>query len=119
MSSPNYGFSPWRRRASSLSTQTQPTDDAQPTPINRPNRNALPPNSDSLRQLSSSTGQREPIRSFIHGSVRDDLGKSSPPPVALPHSRRKRILTRTPASSLQHPSTAPNTSVTSVRTRQS
>ncbi|EGY22936.1 hypothetical protein VD0002_g5647 [Verticillium dahliae] len=73
MSSPNYGFSPWRRRASSLSTQTQPTDDAQPTPINRPNRNALPPNSDSLRQLSSSTGQREPIRSFIHGSVRDDL----------------------------------------------
>ncbi|EEY18724.1 sulfate transporter family protein [Verticillium alfalfae VaMs.102] len=73
MSSPNYGFSPWRRRASSLSTQTQPTDDAQPTPINRPNRNSLPPHSDSLRQLSSSTGQREPIRSFIHGSVRDDL----------------------------------------------
>ncbi|CRK13064.1 hypothetical protein BN1723_009918, partial [Verticillium longisporum] len=73
MSSPNYGFSPWRRRASSLSTQTQPTDDAQPTPINRPNRNSLPPNSDSLRQLSSSTGQREPIRSFIHGSVRDDV----------------------------------------------
>ncbi|CRK28950.1 hypothetical protein BN1708_015412 [Verticillium longisporum] len=73
MSSPNYGFSPWRRRASSLSTQTQPTDDAQPTPINRPNRNSLPPNSDSLRQLSSSTGQREPIRSFIHGSVRGDL----------------------------------------------
>ncbi|KAG7151546.1 DNA replication complex GINS protein PSF1 like [Verticillium longisporum] len=56
-----------------LQFPTQPTDDAQPTPINRPNRNSLPPNSDSLRQLSSSTGQREPIRSFIHGSVRGDL----------------------------------------------
>ncbi|KAM0332260.1 hypothetical protein ACHAQA_002536 [Verticillium albo-atrum] len=49
------------------------SDDAQPTPIHRPNRNSLPPTSDSSRQLSSSIGQREPIRSFIHGSVRDDL----------------------------------------------
>ncbi|KAH7375982.1 sulfate transporter family protein [Plectosphaerella cucumerina] len=81
MSSPNFAFNPWRRRASSLtshpSSPAQDAEDAQPTPINGSVRHSLPPLGDtassSSRLLSSSIGQREPIRSFIHGPNRDHL----------------------------------------------
>ncbi|KAH7016079.1 sulfate transporter family protein [Microdochium trichocladiopsis] len=77
MSSPNFGFCPWRRRASSLnshpSSRTQGGEEGQPTPINGSARHSLPGFSDSSRILSSSTGQREPIRSFIHGPNRHHL----------------------------------------------
>ncbi|KAF7546747.1 hypothetical protein G7046_g9210 [Stylonectria norvegica] len=75
MSSP-VGFSPWRRRALSLSSQRE-QQQAQQTQ----GADAMSPSGSSniaiasLRQLSSSIssapGHREPIRSFIHGSVRD------------------------------------------------
>ncbi|GJC80127.1 uncharacterized protein ColLi_02965 [Colletotrichum liriopes] len=74
MSSPNFGFSPWRRRAASLSSQR--TGD-----INNPENPLLSPGRTSQmadpRTLSSSvsSNHREPIRSFIHGNVRDHLGK--------------------------------------------
>lgn len=55
----------------------QDGDGAEPTPINDSVRHSHPGFSDSTRQLSSSIGQREPIRSFIHGPNRDYLGKPS------------------------------------------
>lgn len=51
----------------------QDGDGAEPTPINDSVRHSHPGFSDSTRQLSSSIGQREPIRSFIHGPNRDYL----------------------------------------------
>lgn len=59
---------------SHLSPQ-QDGDSAEPTPINGSARHSHPGFGDPARLLSSSTGQREPIRSFIHGPNRDHLGK--------------------------------------------
>ncbi|CAM1506778.1 Fc.00g064190.m01.CDS01 [Cosmosporella sp. VM-42] len=74
MSSP-VGFSPWRRRAMSLSSQ-QEGQQAQAAEPSSPSHLFQQPIA-SLRQLSSSISSapahREPIRSFIHshGSARD------------------------------------------------
>ncbi|PNY29325.1 Uncharacterized protein TCAP_00758 [Tolypocladium capitatum] len=67
MSSSILGFSPWRRRASSLSShREQPPSDG---------TESL--NHSSQQQLSSSVGSqkgfREPIRSYIHASMREQL----------------------------------------------
>ncbi|OAA49267.1 sulfate transporter family protein [Metarhizium rileyi] len=66
-------FSPWRNRSSSLSSQPACQqalqDDASEAVNSRPD--------DSAQQLSSSVGSpkayREPIRSYIHASVREQL----------------------------------------------
>lgn len=70
------GVSPWRKRAYSLQSQ----QDDLPRDVGEA---SSPPSTSVLpmafpRQLSSSvssaTGHREPIRSFIHGSIRDHFG---------------------------------------------
>ncbi|KAL0938831.1 uncharacterized protein CTRU02_205441 [Colletotrichum truncatum] len=73
MSSPNLGFSPWRRRASSLSSQRVGENNPE-NPLLSPGRASHSGGADT-RVLSSSvsSGHREPIRSFIHGTVRDHL----------------------------------------------
>ncbi|KAI5923254.1 cyclic nucleotide-binding domain-containing protein [Camillea tinctor] len=68
MSSPSFGFSPWRRRSPSLSSQTG-ADDI-PVPGMSPSLNSRYAPADS-RLLASSIGSREPTRSFIPGSVQD------------------------------------------------
>lgn len=80
MSSPNFaGFSPWRRRAASLSSQRSQRNSAEINPENpllSPGRNSQnAPDSRTLLSSSVSSSHREPIRSFIHGNVRDHLGK--------------------------------------------
>ncbi|TQN66966.1 hypothetical protein CSHISOI_05467, partial [Colletotrichum shisoi] len=74
MASPNLGFSPWRRRAASLSSQRTGENNNPENPLLSPGRNSQMAD---LRILSSSvsSSHREPIRSFIHGNVRDHLGK--------------------------------------------
>jgi hypothetical protein len=80
MSSPvGYGFSAWRpRRAPSVNSQDV-QDEVQATPgthIASPPRSTPFVGGDArlLSSSLSSTSHREPIRSFIHGSVRDHLG---------------------------------------------
>lgn len=108
MSSPVFGFSPWRRRrSSSILSQPQQQitspgqnqgqqplsqDDISITPLslsrsaqssgaNNNNSNHNNNNNDGPSTVSisvSPVGHREPTRSFIHGSVRDKLRKQSP-----------------------------------------
>ncbi|KAK3900938.1 sulfate transporter family-domain-containing protein [Staphylotrichum tortipilum] len=76
MSSPVFGYSSWgRHRSSSISSQTSHHDDQQPAA-------SSPPNQDARHLLSSSVGSvthREPLRSFIHSSVRGHLGTTPRP----------------------------------------
>jgi hypothetical protein len=78
MSSP-LNFTPWRRRALSTASQ-QDNEQAQ---LQRDEPSTSPPHGRSPNvpiaaprpsSISSAAGHREPIRSFIHGSVRDSLG---------------------------------------------
>lgn len=74
MSSPNFGFSPWRRRAASLSSQR--TGETNPeNPLLSPGRNSQTGPDPRALSSSMSSSHREPIRSFIHGTVRDHLGE--------------------------------------------
>ncbi|KAF7545542.1 hypothetical protein G7Z17_g9097 [Cylindrodendrum hubeiense] len=77
MSSP-LGFTPWRRRALSSTSQCDPPlqsglpgGDACSSPSHGSHQTSIPPARPT--SISSVPGHREPIRSFIHGSVRDDL----------------------------------------------
>ncbi|KAJ9157895.1 Sulfate transporter family protein [Pleurostoma richardsiae] len=73
MASPSAGFSPWRRRASSLHSQANQDDtlSGAPSPLRTAPQNVTDPK--LLSSSLSSANHREPIRSFIHGSVRDNL----------------------------------------------
>lgn len=76
MSLPNSGFASWRARSPSSVSQ-DPRADAQPIPdaAVSPSLAAQSVIASDARLLSSSVGStahREPIRSFIHGSVRDN-----------------------------------------------
>ncbi|ROT37369.1 sulfate transporter family protein [Sodiomyces alkalinus F11] len=76
MSSPNFGFTPWRRRASSLTLQSHGREDVGPSPTGSPAHSVHPTTADGSRPLPTfaTSVPREPIRSFIHSSLRDDLG---------------------------------------------
>ncbi|WQF77740.1 Putative cyclic nucleotide-binding domain, STAS domain, SLC26A/SulP transporter [Colletotrichum destructivum] len=74
MASPNLGFSPWRRRAASLSSQRTAENNNPENPLLSPGRNSQMADPRILSS-SVSSSHREPIRSFIHGNVRDHLGK--------------------------------------------
>ncbi|KAI0135446.1 sulfate transporter family protein [Daldinia grandis] len=73
MAAPSFGFSSWRRRSSSVTSQPDPVD--VPGQLLTPNQGSrLAPG--DLRQLSSSLNShsyREPTRSFVPGSLRDHL----------------------------------------------
>ncbi|KAI1481675.1 sulfate transporter family protein [Daldinia eschscholtzii] len=73
MATPSFGFTSWRRRSSSVTSQPDPVD--VPGQILNPNQGSrLVPG--DLRQLSSSLNShnyREPTRSFVPGSLRDHL----------------------------------------------
>ncbi|KAK3329426.1 sulfate transporter family-domain-containing protein [Apodospora peruviana] len=78
MSSPVFGFSSWRRRPSVQSQRTTQEDaqvNATTTPLSR-TRSGQSQNSDNdgipIAAPVSPVGHREPLRSFIHGSVRDE-----------------------------------------------
>lgn len=75
MASSGIGFPSWRRRASSLDTRRE--DDSNESAIASSPAAASEMPAASARRLSSSftsaPTHREPIRSFIHGSVRDQL----------------------------------------------
>ncbi|CAG9970876.1 unnamed protein product [Clonostachys byssicola] len=78
MSSPMTSFSPWRaRRASSASTATDPNHHHQPfdtsSAINAPSDGPVASSFRLSSSIGSGPGQREPVRSFIHGSVRENL----------------------------------------------
>ena len=73
MSSPPFGFSPWRRRTQSADSLSSQEDGQRrgSSPSGLSQQQGGEP-----RQISSSfstTAHREPIRSFIHGSFRDNL----------------------------------------------
>ncbi|KAI2784724.1 sulfate transporter family protein [Daldinia loculata] len=73
MAAPSFGFSPWRRRSSSVTSQPDPVD--VPGQMPTPDQGSRLGRGD-LRQLSSSLNShsyREPSRSFVPGSVRDHL----------------------------------------------
>ncbi|KAI0383907.1 sulfate transporter family protein [Hypomontagnella monticulosa] len=73
MAASSFGFSSWRRRSSSVTSQSDPVD--VPGEIVTPNQISRLAPSDS-RLLSSSLNSysyREPTRSFVPGSVRDHL----------------------------------------------
>ncbi|KAK1600594.1 cyclic nucleotide-binding domain-containing protein [Colletotrichum navitas] len=72
MSSPNFGFSPWRRRAASLSSQRTGDTSNPENPLLSPGRTSQMADSRILSS-SVSSSHREPIRSFIHGNVRGHL----------------------------------------------
>ncbi|KAI1661341.1 sulfate transporter family protein [Daldinia decipiens] len=73
MAAPSFGFSSWRRRSSSVTSQPDAVD--VPGQMPTPNQGSrLGPG--DLRQLSSSLNShsyREPTRSFVPGSLRDHL----------------------------------------------
>ncbi|POR39526.1 Uncharacterized protein TPAR_00271 [Tolypocladium paradoxum] len=77
MSSSILGFSPWRRRASSLSSHPDQQLSDSTESLSHLYGSALPIAASSQQQLSSSVGSpkgfREPIRSYIHASVREQL----------------------------------------------
>jgi sulfate permease, SulP family len=80
MSSPGLGFSSWRRkRSSSLTEQAIASEDeSQAAHIISPPRSVRHAGGADARQLSSSFSSqghshREPIRSYIHGSTRENL----------------------------------------------
>ncbi|ODA81771.1 hypothetical protein RJ55_00275 [Drechmeria coniospora] len=74
MSNSIRSFSPWRRRASSLSVGSHRTQNDSTNSLHLPTESLPIPSS---RPLSSSVGSpkgsREPIRSYIHASVREQL----------------------------------------------
>ncbi|KAI0141048.1 sulfate transporter family protein [Hypoxylon sp. NC0597] len=73
MAASSFGFSSWRRRSSSVTSQPDPVD--VPGQIINPNQSSRLTTGD-LRPLSSSLNShnyREPTRSFVPGSVRDHL----------------------------------------------
>ncbi|KAI1415951.1 sulfate transporter family protein [Hypoxylon sp. FL1857] len=73
MAASSFGFPSWRRRSSSVTSQPDPVD--VPGRIPSPNQSSRLTAAD-LRPLSSSLNShsyREPTRSFVPGSVRDNL----------------------------------------------
>ncbi|KAG8675110.1 hypothetical protein FPOAC2_01154 [Fusarium poae] len=76
MSSP-LNFTPWRRRALSTASQrdNEQTQLPRDEPSTSPPQHGHSPNLPIARpsSTSSAAGHREPIRSFIHGSMRDSL----------------------------------------------
>lgn len=81
MSSP-LNFTPWRRRALSTASQRDNEQAQLPReePSTSPPQHGHSPNLPIARpsSTSSAAGHREPIRSFIHGSMRDSLGALHP-----------------------------------------
>lgn len=85
MSSLGLGFSSWRRRAPSVTSQSQSQSQSQQDDQSQnrdgaegrspPRASEVPIGNSRKRSssISSTQGHREPIRSFIHGSVRDNL----------------------------------------------
>ncbi|KAL6873155.1 sulfate permease [Trichoderma novae-zelandiae] len=77
MSSSVSGFSPWRRRASSLVSQPDQSHHDRTDAASHAGSSMLEVGNPPHQQLSSSVGStpgyRDPIRSFIHASVRDQL----------------------------------------------
>ncbi|KAK5990826.1 hypothetical protein PT974_09099 [Cladobotryum mycophilum] len=78
MSSSVLGFSPWRRRATSLTSQSdqQPQQQQQQQRDGAESSNHISGSSLAVpfsSSMGSLHGQKEPIRSFIHGSFRDHL----------------------------------------------
>ncbi|RFU73392.1 sulfate permease [Trichoderma arundinaceum] len=77
MSSSVLGFSPWRKRATSLISQTEQSNHDRSDAASHAGSSTLEVGNSQHQQLSSSMGSmqgyKEPIRSFIHGSVRDQL----------------------------------------------
>ncbi|PHH60041.1 hypothetical protein CDD81_2170 [Ophiocordyceps australis] len=80
MSGSVLGFSPWRRRASSVSSQPQQSSSPRSSIDSQNSRLGLSLPMSASRQLSTSVGSafdaRGPIRSYIHASVR-----LQPPPL--------------------------------------
>ncbi|KAK0731451.1 sulfate transporter family-domain-containing protein [Lasiosphaeris hirsuta] len=77
MSSPVFGFSSWRRKRSPSLFSQDTQENAQAALLSPSLPQIVPVSSNDGRFLSSSVGSanyREPIRSFIHGSVRENLG---------------------------------------------
>ncbi|KAF4995101.1 hypothetical protein FDECE_12899 [Fusarium decemcellulare] len=79
MSSP-LGFTPWRRRALSSTSQrddgqpqVQGAEASSPPHAYQSFTSHLPIATPRPASITSASGHREPIRSFIHGSVRDSL----------------------------------------------
>ncbi|RBR09946.1 uncharacterized protein FIESC28_09666 [Fusarium coffeatum] len=76
MSSP-LNFTPWRRRALSAASQRDNEQAQLPhdEPSTSPPHHGHSPHLPIVRpaSISSAAGHREPIRSFIHGSMRDNL----------------------------------------------
>ncbi|KAM7224326.1 cyclic nucleotide-binding domain containing protein [Rhypophila decipiens] len=79
MSSPVFGFSPWRRRRSSSVLSQEPTQDlsqeditTEPLSLTR-SAQSIGNDGPSVAISVSPVAHREPMRSFIHGSVRDNL----------------------------------------------
>ncbi|KAH0491339.1 hypothetical protein TgHK011_002774 [Trichoderma gracile] len=77
MSSSVTGFPPWRKRASSLVSQTDQSHHDRADAASHAESSMLEAGNPPHQQLSSSVGSaqgyREPIRSFIHASLRDQL----------------------------------------------
>ncbi|KAL7815323.1 sulfate permease [Trichoderma aethiopicum] len=77
MSSSVTSFSPWRKRASSLVSQTDQSQNDRTYAASHAEGSMLEAGNPPHQQLSSSVGSaqgyREPIRSFIHASLRDQL----------------------------------------------
>ncbi|KAF5022936.1 hypothetical protein F66182_5002 [Fusarium sp. NRRL 66182] len=86
MSSP-LNFTPWRRRALSTASQRdneQPQlqpDESLASPPRHGHSSQLPIAGARPASISSAAGHREPIRSFIHGSVRDLADSVSTAPI--------------------------------------
>lgn len=82
MSNSILGFSPWRRRASSLTSHRDPDSDGADAAAY--SDGASLPIAPSSRLLSSSVGSpkeaRGPIRSYIHATMRDQLGEQTESP---------------------------------------
>ncbi|KAK1241514.1 hypothetical protein MKX08_001488 [Trichoderma sp. CBMAI-0020] len=77
MSYSRSGFSPWRKRASSLASQTEQSQHDRTDTASHAESSMLEAGASQHQLLSSSVGStqgyKEPIRSFIHASVRDQL----------------------------------------------
>ena len=88
MSSPAVGFSSWRRsprRSSSVSQYASAQEEIESSSSSTtiPTRPGEEPTGNEGHQLYStsvnSVAHREPLRSFIHGSVRGNLGTTGTP----------------------------------------
>ncbi|KAK5663492.1 hypothetical protein OQA88_3922 [Cercophora sp. LCS_1] len=73
MSSPAFGFSPWRSRSPSLQSQHSGQPDSQDDTSTIIAPQASNTEAKALSSSVSSATYREPIRSFIHGTVRENL----------------------------------------------